>query len=141
MRKIKFTVDSNLEDVALIGTAINHLCLTYFSQEIIDAYSVELCVIEAANNCVKHAYKNEAGNLIEVILAFNTEKLEIEISDYGTSIPKFNNNPTLTFDPNKIETLPEGGMGLFLIFSIMDKVSYTTQKGKNTLTFFKDLKK
>jgi len=72
---------------------------------------------EAFNNVVLHSYDAEGGNLqIEVELA--PEGLTIRIMDYGKTFD-IHSVPT----PN-LDDLPESGLGLFIIRSCMDIVTY-----------------
>jgi anti-sigma regulatory factor (Ser/Thr protein kinase) len=50
------------------------------------------------------------------------------------------NPPTLEFDANNLDKLPEGGMGLYLIDTIMDTREYTTSGNRNILTVTKQLR-
>lgn len=137
-RKIKFTVDSNLEDVALIGTSINRLC-TIMNLSDVEAYNIELCVVEAANNCVKHAYDFQSGSEVEVIFTNFNGEIKIEICDRGKAMQKKAETPKLEFDPKDIDSLPESGMGLYIISEVMDKMDYKTYDGKNVLTMSKNI--
>ena len=42
--------------------------------------------------------------------------------------------PVFEFDPTDVANLPEGGMGLHLIHSVMDEVRYHSEGGRNALT-------
>lgn len=137
-RKIKFTVDSNLEDVALIGTSVNRLCTTMNLSDV-EAYNIELCVVEAANNCVKHAYNFQSGSEVEVIFTSGNGEVKIEICDSGKTMQRKSETPTLEFDPEDMESLPESGMGLYIISEVMDKMEYKTYEGKNILTMIKSI--
>lgn len=137
-RKIKFTVDSNLEDVALIGTSVNRLCTTMNLSDV-EAYNIELCVVEAANNCVKHAYNFQGGSEVEVVFTFFNGEIKIEICDRGQTMQRKSETPTLEFDPDDMESLPESGMGLYIISEVMDKMEYATSEGKNILTMIKKI--
>jgi len=40
----------------------------------------------------------------------------------------------LDYDPDDLASLPEGGMGLYLLHSLMDHVDYVSRDGRNVLT-------
>lgn len=72
---------------------------------------------EAFNNVAIHAYAERAGD-VTVEISWNREEMVIQLTDHG-----------LSFDPEGVElpdldSLPEGGMGLFIIRSFMDEVEY-----------------
>lgn len=92
--------------------------------------AVEICVIEALNNVVKHAYQGDNTKWIDVSLNLNSKVLEIRITDEGKSRTSFE-TPTLDFDPEDINNLPEGGMGLYIIHQLMDEIDYQIINDKN----------
>lgn len=139
MTKITLSVESEFENSSLIGVAINRLVSTVFSKQ--ETWSIELSVIEAVNNVMKHGYQCRPGNNISVSLDFRDDFLKIVITDRGLSIPtnvlEGNSQAVFGFDPNDIDSLPEGGMGFALIKQNMDRVDYETVDGLNCLTLIK----
>lgn len=132
IRKIKFTIDSSLENVALVGTAVRKLCsMVSFSET--EACDIEVSVVEAVNNAVKHAYMNEKGHEVNIIFTIHTDRLTIDICDTGKTMDKIN-FPVLKFDPKLLNSIPEKGMGFHIISSIMDQVEYRTIQNKNILS-------
>jgi serine/threonine-protein kinase RsbW len=134
-RRIKLIIDSNLDNVPLVGTSINKLCSTLALNEV-ECCEIEICVVEAVNNAVIHAYGREKGHEVEVVFSIYHEQIVIEIKDNGKSL-KDRTPPTLDFDPRDRQNLPVGGMGLFIIHKVMNKVHYSTYKGVNTFTLTK----
>lgn len=134
-KTVKLTIDSNLEDVFLIGLAVNNIC-SHIPYAELESNQIEICVVEAVNNTIKHAYKGEAGHDVEVLVALYLNRITFQVCDCGKTI-KPGKMPKLEFDPNDLENLPEGGMGLFIIHEVMDEVAYETSKGKNILTMTK----
>jgi anti-sigma regulatory factor (Ser/Thr protein kinase) len=45
----------------------------------------------------------------------------------------------LDFDPADVEHLPEGGMGLFIIHNVMDRVEYHRHGERNTFSMTRRL--
>jgi serine/threonine-protein kinase RsbW len=134
-RRIKLIIESKLDNVPLVGTAINKLCSTLALGEV-ECCEIEICVVEAVNNAVIHAYDREEGHEIEVVFSFYHNRIVIEIKDNGKKNKEFK-SPTLEFDPCDRQSLPVGGMGLFIINKVMNKVSYASDGGTNTLTLIK----
>lgn len=92
---------------------------------------LELCLTEALNNVIKHAYKEDNSGKIDLTFSFEINELEIIIEDSG--LPRTNfKEPVLNYDPSDVNTLPEGGMGLYIIKNLMNIVSYNRIEGKNT---------
>lgn len=136
-RRIKLIIDSNLDNVPLVGTSINKLCSTLALSEV-ECCEIEVCVVEAVNNSIIHAYGRGKGYEVEVVFSIYRDQIVIEIKDKGKSIKKLT-QPTLDFDPKDRQNLPVGGMGLFIINKVMNEVRYITDKGVNTLTLTKVL--
>src|SRR5215813_1243758 len=139
-RCIKMIINSDIKDVFLIGCVISRLCgLAPFSS--VEVFQIELCVVESVNNAIEHAYGNEPGHPVEVTFALHPNRLTFEICDTGKTmgakyLPQ-KGRQSFEFDPNDLDDLPEGGMGLSIINEIMDQVVYTTSAGINKLTLTK----
>ena len=134
-KKITFLIDSTLDNVSLAGVAVRGIC-SYLSLSEADAYYLELCVVEAVNNAIKHAYNSEAGNAVEINTTYSKDCISFEISDWGIKMDS-QGPPRLNFDAGNLVMIPEHGMGLFIIDSVMDEVAYRSDGGKNTLTMRK----
>lgn len=136
-RALRLIIESKLENVSLVGTAVQQVCLqANFSES--DAFQVQLAIVEAVNNVIKHAYDNAPGHDVEIGMAFYDDKLVMTLTDTGKTLSA-HEAPTLEFDPDDIDALPESGMGLFIIHSVMDDIAYQTCEGRNVQTFVKYL--
>tara|TARA_B100000963_G_scaffold223659_1_gene195030 strand:- start:25218 stop:25649 length:432 start_codon:yes stop_codon:yes gene_type:complete len=83
-----------------------------------------LAIAEAAQNIVKHAYKNnpQSDDKMVVQISCKNNKLQIGFYDMGTPV-----------DPNKvkhreIDNVKPGGLGTFFIQEIMDAVEFKDGK-------------
>ncbi len=134
---IKLTILSTLDNVPLLGASINKMCsLISMSDE--HAFQMELCVVEACNNVIKHAYNNANDKEVEVEVRFFDDRIIFTICDVGAKKPT-NVPHTLDYDPEDLDNLPEGRMGLFLIHEIMDDIYYETSENRNIFTMTKYL--
>lgn len=139
IKTIKFTLESRLENVSIAGVKIKAICDSIPLDEI-SSRNIELCVVEAVTNAIKHAYNSQPGNTIEIDVRLFSDKIVLRISDTGKSMDPNRCHTacdTIDFEPRIIESLPTGGMGLHIINSIMDEVDYKTIKKKNTLILTK----
>jgi serine/threonine-protein kinase RsbW len=96
------------------------------STEAVD--NIMLAVDEACTNIIKHAYKSYPEGEIIIKINYDIKKFTILIIDYGktfdpTSVPK----PDLKkyYHEHKV-----GGLGMYLMRTLMDDVKYTTVPGK-----------
>lgn len=139
MEKSKsYKITSEFENVNFISSQVRKfLCEDLPDQT--PGNEIEMCLIEALNNIVKHAYKLESGNLIEIEATLNENgAANILLIDSGNPRPTVE-KATLEFDPTDIENLPEGGMGLYIIEELMDETEYYTEGNKNYYKMVKDL--
>jgi serine/threonine-protein kinase RsbW len=103
-----------------------------------DVSKIALAVDEACTNIIKHAYKFDPGKSITITIRSRNGALEIVIQDFGKA-----------FDPRKIITpdmkeylahFRRGGLGVYLMKSLMDKVEYAIVPGKkNEVRLIKNL--
>ncbi len=107
-----------------------------FSEE--NIHRIELAVDEASTNVIRHAYKNSKTNqkYLSVEVTSHEDRLEIDVIDAGKG-----------FDPSQVKTpemdvylkeMKRGGLGLYLIKTLMDKVEYKIKPGvKNRVRMVK----
>ena len=103
-----------------------------FSREVFEKVNIDqdlkdelvLAIAEAAQNIVKHAFKNaaNANELMVVQISCENNKLQIAFYDRGTPV-----------DPKKvkhreIDNVKPGGLGTFFIQEIMDAVEFKDGK-------------
>lgn len=133
---IKLTIDSRLESICLVGLAVQALS-TYMGFSEVEAYQIQLGVVEAVTNVVKHAYGSQPGGEIKVEVSLQPDRISFRIMDSGQAM-KFFGRP-LEFDPTNLASLPEGGMGRHIILKVMDEVNYQMVADANILTMTKYL--
>ncbi len=142
-KQIRLIIDSDFKNTVLVGQATSHLC-TLMSVTKKDVDKIELCVIEAVNNSIEHAYKKQSGHDVEVLITFFRDKIEIKVCDTGISMDLLClENSDITFpEPNLMDLadIPEHGRGLLLIKTFMDTVSYKSKHSKNYLVMTKHIK-
>ncbi|MHC0039677.1 anti-sigma B factor RsbW [Pseudoneobacillus sp. C159] len=85
---------------------------------------LKIAVSEACTNAVLHAYQNQEQGNVKVGFGLYKDRIEIMIADNGQSFDF--NQAKEGIGPYKngtsIEYLREGGLGLYLIESLMDEV-------------------
>ncbi len=139
MIKKNYTINSDYKSVStLVGEIKKLLELVGASPK--ETGEIQMCLTEALNNVVKHSYGGKPGNEIQLNISLYKERIEFEILEYG--LPRKNTGkPKLEYDPNDINNLPEGGMGLFIIDKLMDSTEYSSDNGKNIFILKKNLVK
>ncbi|MBZ5753083.1 anti-sigma B factor RsbW [Metabacillus rhizolycopersici] len=96
-----------------------------------DIEDLKIAISEACTNAVQHSYKSEEGGEIVIGFGLYKDKLEIMIADNGKS---FNFEQTKRkLGPysasSTIDQLSEGGLGLYLIETLMDEVRVLNNSG------------
>ncbi len=132
-----FTIDSEYSSVTGF---ISRMRDENFYGDISDRVrgEIEICLVEALNNVVKHSYSEESGHNIVIKLNNSDGWVSITINEDGSPRPEMD-APNLDFDPDDIDNIPEGGMGLFIIDQLMDETNYTSENGQNTFVMKKKL--
>ncbi|HTM44831.1 MAG TPA: ATP-binding protein [Polyangiaceae bacterium] len=89
---------------------------------------------EAFNNVAIHAYRDRPAGLVELELEMDARSITIRLKDDGGGF-------SLAAQPNPhLETLPESKLGLYIVRSFMDQVTYrpgNSPTDPNVLTLFK----
>ena len=98
------------------------------------AVMIELCVVEAINNAIEHAYARDPRGRVEIQLDLEADMLEITVSDTGRAMPKAAIATASTGNGETPGELPESGYGLGIIANIMSNVAYRRVGNRNVLT-------
>lgn len=133
LESIHFSIKSHPENLKVIRKEMKEiLSKTELSKE--DSGCIILAIDEACSNIIKHGYKNDYNQKIDLNIKLETNLLTISIIDNGIS-----------FDKNSIETrdideIKPGGLGIYIITQVMDRVEYTrTPEGFNKIKMVKEL--
>ena len=120
-------IKSKTENLSVIRDFVSENALTA-GIPVSTVENIMLAVDEACTNIIKHAYKSCPEGEIIINIEYNKEKFTITIIDYGKS-----------FEPERVP-LPDlqkyyrehkvGGLGIYLMKSLMDDVKYTSVPGK-----------
>lgn len=128
-KEVTFIINSRNENIPFVGISINSLCRHLnFSEQ--DASKVELSIVETISNAIKHSYKNDSSQEVKIIFKHSSNNIEIDIINRGLYF-KPAAVPELDIKPEDPSTFPDGGLGLFLIFAIMDEVEIFKKDGMN----------
>ncbi len=100
-----------------------------FSYEEIE--DLKVAISEAITNTVKHAYSDEAAGEVTVGFGLYNDRIEVMITDYGGSfdLKSIKEEIGPYTDDTPINSMKEGGFGLFLIDALMDKVEIKNNNG------------
>ena len=99
--------------------------------------SLNLALEEAVTNVVVYAYPEGQEGKVDVEAILRPGSVEFTLIDSGKAF-----DPTSRPDPDLslgVEDRPIGGLGIFLVRQIMDKVEYERRDGKNYLRMTKNI--
>jgi serine/threonine-protein kinase RsbW len=100
-----------------------------------EIYSIQLAADEAASNIIEHAYEGIVDGQIELACGMQGAKLIITMQDHGKSFdPKNVKKPNLKADLSERQI---GGLGIYLMYKLMDEVNYKSSGAGNILTMVK----
>ena len=126
-KELTKTIDSKTDNLLSVRRFVGNAAREFgFSDE--DASKIVLAVDEACTNIIKHAYQNAPDRTINIRIRSEDDRFEVLITDEGK-----------TFDPKTLRPLDlkehltkyrRGGLGVYLMKSLMDEVEYRSLGGK-----------
>ncbi len=127
MKKQTLKIDSRTDQLVAVRDFVSRAAYASgFDDE--EVSKIALAVDEACTNVIKHAYRYDSKRKITITVQDSNGDFEVLIVDTGRQ-----------FDPSKIQ-LPNmkdylskykrGGLGVYLMKSLMDKVEYHIEPGK-----------
>ena len=131
---LHLTVRTDLSEIGRIAAQVEAFCEEHgLGDE--TAQAVNLSLDELLTNTISYGYDDAAEHVIEVELAANGDRLTIVLRDDARAFdPTQAETPDLDAD---LDDRPIGGLGIHLVRSFMDEVSYSRSDGYNLLTLTK----
>lgn len=136
---LQFSIESSFENVADLAERVSIVCGDREESPPDLADMLRLCLAEALNNIVEHAYSGADGRPIYADVRLRDDGCEVTLIDEGIPMPGGQlPDGTVEFDEGDLSALPEGGFGWMLIRSEMDDVEYERRDGCNVLKLVKN---
>jgi serine/threonine-protein kinase RsbW len=112
--KLKASLDHRPIAIDLVSTLIGHVVDAdrSFRHEMVTAFG------EAFNNIVIHGYRGVTGGMLEVEVELCSDEMTLTLKDTGQAC----DFGGLT--PPDLDSMPEGGLGVFMIHALVDEVVY-----------------
>ena len=124
----------HLSDIrAFVKESLAHLDIAESLQ-----YKIVLAVDEACANAIIHGHNCDETKEINVELEIKDTVLEVKIFDIGMYSDNYRDLGSISIEEH-IQNRDKGGLGLKLIFSIMDKVKFYTKNQLNICELAKQL--
>ncbi len=77
---------------------------------------------EAFNNVAIHGYKDRADGMLDVEAELGPNHMTLKLMDEGNVVD------LSAVDAPNLDLLPEGGLGIFMIYALVDEVFYESGK-------------
>ena len=101
------------------------------------AYAVNLSIDEILTNTISYGYDDEEAHLIEIVVHMEADSLVVVIRD--DSAPFDLSAESQADVESELEDREIGGLGIFLVHQMMDKVEYERVDGGNVVTLTKSM--
>ena len=98
---------------------------------------INLIFDELLNNIITYAFEDERDHVIDIAVSLERDRLVVTIADDGRPFNPFGRIPPETDLP--VDDREIGGLGLHLVKSVMDKVTYQRLGTKNVATLIKNV--
>jgi serine/threonine-protein kinase RsbW len=100
--------------INMVAAMLEHAAGTdrQFREEMITAFG------EAFNNIVIHGYSGRSGGMLRVEGCLGPDQVVLRLMDTGTPVD------FSRITPPDLDSMPEGGMGVFIIHALVDDVAY-----------------
>jgi serine/threonine-protein kinase RsbW len=116
---VELKIPSDMQFIELLDTVISDV-LQKIDLEEEDKAAVNLALIEAGTNAIKHGNKNDPTKDVHCVVSVEDDKLTIRIKDKGMGF-----DPNTLKNPLDLEHLHDAsGRGIYLINVLMDEVEY-----------------
>ncbi len=137
-RPFSLTVNSHVEHLTEIAEFIAQAARASGLDED-QVYDVQMAVDEACTNVIQHAYHGRSDGTIDITCEKQGKEFVVTIQDYGDPF-----NPKKVARPRTREPLSRrniGGLGLFFMHKMMDRVKFDFSPHGNRLTMMKKIKR
>jgi serine/threonine-protein kinase RsbW len=131
---IEMKIPSKPEYVSVVRLTLSGIAsrMGYSYEDIED---LKIATSEAITNAVHHAYNEGEGGEITIGFGLFNDYLQIMVSDSGKSfnLDKMKEDLGPYTSATLVEEMNEGGLGLYLIETLMDDVKINNQAGVSVL--------
>lgn len=136
-QRFQITRAAELESLSVFREFISDCCAK-FNVPNETVFELKLAVDEACTNVIEHGYKGMDPGSIILSFRIESDRILVQLTDFGHVFePAEAPKPDLEA---ALEDRPLGGMGLYLIYQMMDNIDYESSEDGNTLTFTKYIK-
>jgi anti-sigma regulatory factor (Ser/Thr protein kinase) len=131
----QFQLSSRLDEVRRADAWLRAALLPHASEAVL--HDLALVLEEVLTNVIRHGYGVEAEGRIDLFAEVRDGRLRLEVRDQARPFdPLDAAPPDLDADPRE---RPVGGLGIYLVRKLMDRVEYRRREDENVLVMEKQL--
>jgi serine/threonine-protein kinase RsbW len=134
-------IPATLDDVSRLCAELNALAIARGG--VTWAAEIDLGMTEVLTNVVRHGYGDNGRGRIAMTCQATAAQWHLSVHDQGSPIPTDllaqADGSVFDFDPDDLDNIPEGGMGLALIRGCFDQLDYAANGTGNHLHLVKDI--
>ena len=128
-------IATDLDELQKVNAAIEELAEEEnWSPDV--TFQIGLAVEELGVNIVNYGHNDDKAHEIKIVISSEDEAITIEIEDDGHAFNPLVDAPEPDLEA-EVEDRTGGGLGIYLVRSMMDEVHYQRQEDKNCLTLVK----
>ena len=134
---IEISIVNDVSEIAGVADRIDEFCdAREIGPKI--TYALNLSIDEVLTNTINYGYDDDEPHRIEIALRKEADRLVVVIEDDSREFDPSGPPPEVDFDAT-LEDRAVGGLGLFLVHELMDRVDYRRADGRNFVTLTKSL--
>ncbi len=129
---LSLRVATNVEDLRRAQEEIEAFCnAEQWPADVV--FQIGLVVEELGINVVNYAYEDGDEHEFSISVSSGEDSLTLEIVDGGRAFDPLHDAPEPDLEAS-LEDRPIGGLGVYLVRTIMDELQYRREDGHNRLT-------
>ena len=133
---LEVSLGNDLSEIAGAAAQVAEFCSAHQLIPSV-AYAANLAIDEILTNTINFGYDDDERHQIEIVVSLEADSLVVVIVD--DSMPF-----DLGLAPERdldlaLDDTPLGGLGLYLVHQMMDRVDYRREEGCNVVTLVKDV--
>lgn len=134
---VEISIGNDVHEIAGVAARIDEFCdARGIGLQISNAVNVS--IDEVLTNTIGYGYDDDGPHRIGIALRREADALVVEIEDDSREFDPSGPPPEVDFDAT-LEERTVGGLGLFLVHELMDRVDYRRAGGRNFITLTKSL--
>ena len=133
--KLSLGIKTTLDELPRIHTAVEEFAQGERWSPRLE-FQIKLVIEEVVANAVNHGHERNGDHEVEIELASDADKVDIEIIDDGRPYDPLSETSAPNTDLPLGER-PVGGLGVYLVCALMDEASYRREDGLNRLALVK----